>query len=162
MKRSLAHFAGAMRGQLHGADAQFLAVSTDSRTLAPGELFVALVGPSFDGHDFVAAAAARAIAQDGCDYATAKRRAVREVLGEAGASRGAVPDNALVESELRRYQSLYQGDEQRERLIELIRQAAVKPKPRRTTKVPKAAKRQRVDEKKRRGSIKSLRRVSFD
>jgi UDP-N-acetylmuramoyl-tripeptide--D-alanyl-D-alanine ligase len=62
MKRSLAHFAGAMRGQLHGADAQFVAVSTDSRTLAPGELFVALTGPSFDGHDFVAAAAARGAA----------------------------------------------------------------------------------------------------
>jgi hypothetical protein len=38
----------------------------------------------------------------------------------------------------------------------------VKPTPRRKTKVPKAAKRQRVDAKKRRGSIKSLRRVSFD
>ena len=52
--------------------------------------------------------------------------------------------------------------EARERLVELIRQAAVKPKPRRPTKVPKSAKRQRVDEKKRRGSIKSLRKVSFD
>jgi ribosome-associated protein len=52
--------------------------------------------------------------------------------------------------------------EARERLVELIREAAVKPKPRRPTKVPKAAKRQRVDEKKRRGSIKSLRKVSFD
>jgi UDP-N-acetylmuramoyl-tripeptide--D-alanyl-D-alanine ligase len=62
MKRSLAHFAGAMRGQLHGADAAFGAVSTDSRTLASGELFVALAGPSFDGHDFVAAAAARGAA----------------------------------------------------------------------------------------------------
>jgi ribosome-associated protein len=47
--------------------------------------------------------------------------------------------------------------EARERLVELIREAAVKPKLRRPTKVPKAAKRQRVDEKKRRGSIKSLR-----
>ena len=53
-------------------------------------------------------------------------------------------------------------EDARERLIALIRQAAVKPKPRRPTKVPKAAKRQRVDEKKRRGSIKSLRKVSFD
>src|SRR5690348_7173633 len=53
-------------------------------------------------------------------------------------------------------------EEARERLADLIRQAAVKPKPRRKTKVPKAAKRQRVDEKKRRGSIKSMRRVSFD
>jgi UDP-N-acetylmuramoyl-tripeptide--D-alanyl-D-alanine ligase len=28
-------------------------VGTDSRRLSPGELFVALAGPSFDGHDFV-------------------------------------------------------------------------------------------------------------
>ena len=52
--------------------------------------------------------------------------------------------------------------EARERLADLIRQAAVKPTPRRKTKVPKAAKRQRVDEKKRRGGIKNLRRVQFD
>ena len=31
-------------------------VSIDSRTLAPGDLFVALRGPNFDGHGFVAAA----------------------------------------------------------------------------------------------------------
>ena len=46
----------------------------------------------------------------------------------------------------------------RERLFDLIRQAAVKPIVRRATKVPKSAKRERLDEKKRRGSIKSLRR----
>jgi UDP-N-acetylmuramoyl-tripeptide--D-alanyl-D-alanine ligase len=59
MKRLLAHFAGAMRGTLFGADAAFVAVSTDSRTLERGELFVALSGPNFDAHDFVAAAGAR-------------------------------------------------------------------------------------------------------
>ena len=31
-------------------------VSIDSRTVAPGELFVALVGERFDGHDFIKAA----------------------------------------------------------------------------------------------------------
>jgi len=31
-------------------------VSIDSRTLAPGDLFIALIGPHVDGHDFVAAA----------------------------------------------------------------------------------------------------------
>ena len=45
----------------------------------------------------------------------------------------------------------------RERLFDLIREAAVKPTVRRATKVPKAAKRKRLDEKKHRGSIKSLR-----
>jgi ribosome-associated protein len=45
----------------------------------------------------------------------------------------------------------------RERLFDLIRQAAVKPVPRRPTKVPKAQKRKRVEGKKHRGHIKSLR-----
>ena len=45
----------------------------------------------------------------------------------------------------------------RERLFDLIRQAAVRPVPRRATKVPKAAKRKRLEGKKHRGRIKSLR-----
>jgi ribosome-associated protein len=45
----------------------------------------------------------------------------------------------------------------RERLFDLIREAAVKPTVRRATKVPRSAKRQRVEAKKHRGSIKSLR-----
>jgi len=47
--------------------------------------------------------------------------------------------------------------EARERLFDLIRQAAVRPVPRRATKVPKAQKRKRVEGKKHRGQIKSLR-----
>ena len=31
-------------------------VSIDSRTLVPGDLFVVIKGPNFDGHDYVAAA----------------------------------------------------------------------------------------------------------
>lgn len=45
----------------HGAQftalARFESVGTDSRAIAPGQLFVALRGERFDGHDFVAAAA---------------------------------------------------------------------------------------------------------
>jgi UDP-N-acetylmuramoyl-tripeptide--D-alanyl-D-alanine ligase len=42
---------------------QATGVSIDSRTVTPGDLFVALRGPSFDGHDFVARAfAAGAVA----------------------------------------------------------------------------------------------------
>jgi UDP-N-acetylmuramoyl-tripeptide--D-alanyl-D-alanine ligase len=59
VRRTLKHFEAAMRGTLHGADAEFTAVATDSRTLQAGELFVALQGPSFDGHAFVADVAAR-------------------------------------------------------------------------------------------------------
>src|SRR5665213_1798374 len=45
----------------------------------------------------------------------------------------------------------------RERLFDLIRQAAVKPVPRRATKVPRAQKRKRIEGKKHRSAIKSLR-----
>ena len=40
-----------------GLDAGFTSVSTDSRTIQPGALFVALRGEKFDGHDFIAAVA---------------------------------------------------------------------------------------------------------
>ncbi|MBV9620904.1 MAG: UDP-N-acetylmuramoyl-tripeptide--D-alanyl-D-alanine ligase [Gammaproteobacteria bacterium] len=56
MKRTLAEFARACGGTLRGADAAYSDVVTDSRTLRRGQLFVALRGPNFDGHDFVAAA----------------------------------------------------------------------------------------------------------
>ena len=45
----------------------------------------------------------------------------------------------------------------RERLFDLIRQAVVRPVPRRPTKVPKAQKRKRIEGKKHRSAIKSLR-----
>ncbi|MGB6602894.1 MAG: Mur ligase domain-containing protein, partial [Steroidobacteraceae bacterium] len=62
MKRTLSGFARACGGQLTGADSAFSGVASDSRTLEPGELFVALKGPNFDGHRFVAAAASRGAA----------------------------------------------------------------------------------------------------
>jgi UDP-N-acetylmuramoyl-tripeptide--D-alanyl-D-alanine ligase len=42
-----------------GTDESLTGVSTDSRTVRPGELFVALKGPAFDGHAFVEQALAR-------------------------------------------------------------------------------------------------------
>jgi UDP-N-acetylmuramoyl-tripeptide--D-alanyl-D-alanine ligase len=59
MKRTLRDAAAAVGGQLVGADHPYGAVATDSRTLQPGSLFVALRGPNFDGGEFVAAAAAQ-------------------------------------------------------------------------------------------------------
>jgi UDP-N-acetylmuramoyl-tripeptide--D-alanyl-D-alanine ligase len=44
------------------ADALLAGVSIDSRTLAPGELFVAIAGPRHDGHDHLAAALERGAA----------------------------------------------------------------------------------------------------
>jgi UDP-N-acetylmuramoyl-tripeptide--D-alanyl-D-alanine ligase len=59
MKRTLAEAAQAVGGRLIGEDRPYGAVATDSRTLNPGSLFVALRGPNFDGTQFVAAAAQR-------------------------------------------------------------------------------------------------------
>ncbi len=42
-----------------GAEAVFSSVSADSRTLRPGDLFIALKGPNFDGHDYLAQVAMR-------------------------------------------------------------------------------------------------------
>ncbi len=39
-------------------DWQATGVSIDSRTVAPGDLFVAIRGPKYDGHDFVGQALA--------------------------------------------------------------------------------------------------------
>ncbi|SFW43058.1 UDP-N-acetylmuramoyl-tripeptide--D-alanyl-D-alanine ligase [Luteibacter sp. UNCMF366Tsu5.1] len=47
------------RGRLQGADAEVNGFSIDTRTLKPGDLYVALPGERVDGHDFVAAAAER-------------------------------------------------------------------------------------------------------
>lgn len=43
-------------GGLKGPDAEFHSVSIDTRTLKPGDLFIAIRGPRFDGHEFVALA----------------------------------------------------------------------------------------------------------
>jgi hypothetical protein len=71
----------------------------------------------------IAAAAARWIAEEGCDYATAKRRAARDVLGDAAGAYGAMPDNPMVESELRRYLRLFAADSQPAQLAALRRLA---------------------------------------
>ncbi len=58
MKRRMLDAASAIGGRLIGGDGPFGEVSTDSRKLEPGSLFVALRGPTFDGADFAEAAAA--------------------------------------------------------------------------------------------------------
>jgi hypothetical protein len=72
----------------------------------------------------IAATAARMIAQDGADYATAKAKAARQVLGVDRPSPNHLPDNIQVEDEVRRYQALFQGPAQAARLQHL-RQAAL-------------------------------------
>jgi len=53
---TLSQLAGILKGELIGADRTIDAVTTDTRKLTPGCLFVALKGERFDAHDFAAAA----------------------------------------------------------------------------------------------------------
>ena len=53
-------------------------------------------------------------------------------------------------------------EEALERLVALVREAARPPTPRKKTRVSKSAKRRRVDDKKRHGAVKSLRRTRAD
>lgn len=55
----LSEVAAPLSGRVIGADVVFSAVSSDSRAIAPGQLFVALTGPRFDGHDYLAEVAAK-------------------------------------------------------------------------------------------------------
>jgi hypothetical protein len=64
----------------------------------------------------IAARAARMIAEDGADYAGAKRKALRLVLGDAQPASNLLPDNAEIEEEVRQYQALFQADSQPARL----------------------------------------------
>ncbi|WP_426104271.1 hypothetical protein [Massilia sp. TSP1-1-2] len=67
----------------------------------------------------IAVAAARMVAQDGADYATAKRKAATQVLGDMQATSGVLPDNTEIEEEVLRYQALFQLDTQPARLLRL-------------------------------------------
>ncbi len=55
----LSEVAVALSARLIGRDCAFDAVSSDSRAIRPGQLFVALSGPRFDGHDYLAEVAAK-------------------------------------------------------------------------------------------------------
>jgi UDP-N-acetylmuramoyl-tripeptide--D-alanyl-D-alanine ligase len=54
-----AEAARAVDGKLHGAAVRFSGVTTDSRAVREGDLFIALKGERFDAHDFVEASEAK-------------------------------------------------------------------------------------------------------
>jgi UDP-N-acetylmuramoyl-tripeptide--D-alanyl-D-alanine ligase len=62
MSRTLAAVAREVQGRLVGADHTFGAVTTDTRALVSGSLFVAIPGDRFDGNDFVDEAFAKGAA----------------------------------------------------------------------------------------------------
>ena len=83
----------------------------------------------------IAAAAARLIAEDGADYGTAKRKAVKQILGDSKAvavvhplgdskvKGNILPDNAQIEDEVRAYNELFFSETQPARLLHLRRLA---------------------------------------
>jgi UDP-N-acetylmuramoyl-tripeptide--D-alanyl-D-alanine ligase len=79
-----------LEGTLQGDDASFSALSTDTRQLREGELFIALRGPNFNGHDFIAQArrkgACAALVQHRVDDALAQLQVVDTLraLGQLG------------------------------------------------------------------------------
>ncbi len=62
MQAALNEFVTAIPGATLHADAQFTGISTNSQSIEPGNLFVALRGERFDAHDFLADVAARGAA----------------------------------------------------------------------------------------------------
>jgi len=91
---ALSEIAASLRGELSGRDARIAGVSTDTRTLGLGELYIALQGPSFDGHDFLGAArdagAAGAVVQrqaaSAADLPLIRVGDTRRALGELATS----------------------------------------------------------------------------
>lgn len=67
----------------------------------------------------IAIAAARMIAEDGVDYGTAKRKAAKQILGNNKVRGDILPDNAMLEDEVRLYNELFFGDTQPARLLHL-------------------------------------------
>ncbi len=80
--------ANVLQGELYGKNVTFNMVSTDTRTIQPGDLFVALTGPNFDGHDFINtakeknAAAALISKNIKCELPTLQVEDTRKALGK--------------------------------------------------------------------------------
>ncbi|UCE90603.1 MAG: UDP-N-acetylmuramoyl-tripeptide--D-alanyl-D-alanine ligase [Pseudomonadota bacterium] len=90
----------------HGADVALRGVSADTRTLRPGQLYVALRGPNFDGHQFADEAMRRGAAAVMAERAAGERPTLlvpdtRVALGQLAAcwrARFAIPVVAVTGS----------------------------------------------------------------
>ena len=83
---------------------------------------------------------------------------VRQRLAKL-AGRRITADGVLVITADRFRSQARNREDARERLVALIREAAIPPTPRRATKPPRASKAQRRDAKRRLSAVKSMRRV---
>ncbi|MFC3153542.1 UDP-N-acetylmuramoyl-tripeptide--D-alanyl-D-alanine ligase [Litoribrevibacter euphylliae] len=86
----LSELAHRLKGELIGKDAEFSAISTDSRSISDGQLFIALVGERFDAHDYLeqvkerGACAAVVSKQVDCDLPQVLVEDTLLALGEIG------------------------------------------------------------------------------
>jgi UDP-N-acetylmuramoyl-tripeptide--D-alanyl-D-alanine ligase len=98
----LSEVAGPLAGRVLTADCSFDGVSIDSRAIKPGQLFVALAGPRFDGHDYLNDVAAKgavaALVEREVTNSTLPQLLVkdtRQALGELGALNRAAYSNPV-------------------------------------------------------------------
>ena len=70
----LSDIAEALDGELIGEDKTIVSISTDSRNLKQGDVFLALKGPNFDGHRFIE----QAVAQE-CSAVIVEQRSANEI-----------------------------------------------------------------------------------
>ncbi|SEK57170.1 UDP-N-acetylmuramoyl-tripeptide--D-alanyl-D-alanine ligase [Kosakonia sacchari] len=88
---TLSQLAGTLHGELHGQDVTIDAVTSDTRKLTPGCLFVALKGERFDAHDFAEQAKAGGAGallvsrKLDCDLPQLLVKDTRQAFGELGA-----------------------------------------------------------------------------
>ncbi|MBX9704969.1 MAG: UDP-N-acetylmuramoyl-tripeptide--D-alanyl-D-alanine ligase [Gammaproteobacteria bacterium] len=73
IKMHLGQAAQAVNGTVHGANIEFIGAHNDTRALQPGNLYIAIKGEQFDGHDFLdkaqAAGAVAALVTHHIDHA---------------------------------------------------------------------------------------------
>ncbi|MFJ7885742.1 UDP-N-acetylmuramoyl-tripeptide--D-alanyl-D-alanine ligase [Pseudomonas sp. NPDC096917] len=88
----LSEIAATLNGRLVSADSRFNGVSIDSRAITQNQLFIALTGPRFDGHDYLNEVAAKgavaALVEREVPESTLPQLVVkntREALGQLGA-----------------------------------------------------------------------------
>lgn len=107
MTMHLSQAAQVTQASYQGSDVVFRGVSTDTRTLVKGNLFIALRGPNFDGHDYLddarerGAVAAAVSRTDGDDLPLLRVDDTRLALGQLAAywrSRFAIPFVAVTGS----------------------------------------------------------------
>lgn len=98
----LSELTNALSGRLVGKDATFNGVSIDSRAIKPGQLFIALTGPRFDGHDYLNEVAAKgavgALVEREVSDSTLPQLQVgdtRQALGQLGALNRAAFDKPV-------------------------------------------------------------------